>query len=163
VEELTRQRRQGQTMTDEERKRAQALFLESFRNNANVRLASSKAGIHRSLFYVWLEKDAEFSLEYKSAELDANDVVRAAIYQRAVMGVEEPVVAMGKVMYDKEGHMIMVKRYSDALLMRLASARMPEFRNDQKVEHSGSIDINGARESLLGKLAVRVKPSGEAE
>jgi hypothetical protein len=156
-------RRQGQRMNDEERKRVQAIFLDSFRNNANVRLASAKAGVHRSIFNYWLEHDPEFSVEYHEALADANDTIRAAIFQRAVMGVEEPVVAMGHVMYDKDGKMLTVRKYSDALLMRLAAARMPEFRNEQKVEHSGSLDLNGARDSLLGKLAIRVTTPVESE
>src|SRR5690348_12236367 len=92
-----RKRRPGQRMTKVERAQAQETFLKSFRNTANVRASCMAAGIDRTTIYAWLEKDEMFSLEYRQAELDANDMLRAEILQRATKGYEKPVVSMGKI------------------------------------------------------------------
>ncbi len=143
-------RRRGQTMSKEERKQAQETFLAAFALNANVMLSCRKAGIDRTLVYKWCEHDTEFNIRFKQAELDANDMIRGAIYQRGVQGVEKPALSMGKVVYeevpggiDEEGKPIvkrkplMLREYSDSLLALLAKARMPEFREKQQLEMSG--------------------------
>lgn len=138
-----RKRRPGQRMTADERRATQEKFLKSFSMTANVRAACMAAGIDRTLVYQWAEHDEAFSLKFKQAELDANDVVRAELFRRAVQGVEEPVVSMGKLVYvedeKKKGQMkpLTVRKYSDQLLSLLAKARMPEFRDKQQVEMSG--------------------------
>lgn len=156
---LTRKRRPGQHMSKEERVRVQEIFLQAFSMTANVRAACMKAGISRNTVYEWAEHDESFSLLYKQAELDANDLIRGELFRRAVQGYEKPVVSMGRQVFVREevnGKTIekplMEKVYSDSLLSLLAKARMPEFRDKQQVEHSGSIDVGGAKELLLQKL-----------
>jgi hypothetical protein len=41
---------------------------------------------------------------------------------------------------------------SDNLLAMLIKKHFPEYREKQQIEHSGSIDVNGARDALLNKL-----------
>lgn len=148
----TSQRRKGQRLSKQERETAQETFLQSFATTANVRAACAAAGIDRATVYTWMEHDEFFALRYKQAELDANDTIRAAIFQRGVLGYEKPVVSMGKVVYGQDGMPLMERVYSDTLLSLLAKARMPEYRDKQQIEHSGSIDIASARELLLQKL-----------
>lgn len=152
----TSQRRKGQRLSREERERAQDIFLKSFANNANVRAACAAAGIDRSAMYAWLEHDEPFSLRYKQAELDANDAIRAAIFQRGVLGYEKPVVSMGKVVYGQDGKPLMERVYSDAMLALLAKARMPEFREKQQVEHSGTIATKQSETSDLSEEDLRL-------
>src|SRR5713101_5545134 len=92
-------RRRGQRLTAEERKTAQHKFIDSFKRNANVTAACVQAGIDRSQIYRWQEHDEAFSLRYHQAELEANDMLLAAAWQRGVLGVEEPVVSMGNQVY----------------------------------------------------------------
>jgi hypothetical protein len=130
-----RTRRQGQRLTPEEKRIAQEKFLESFSNTANVRAACMKAGIARRTVYAWQEHDETFSLQFKQAELDANDMIRGEIFRRGVQGYEKPVTSMGKQVYvddpKNKGKQIplMERVYSDNLLALLARARMPEFRD----------------------------------
>lgn len=137
-------RRQGQRLSSEERKEIQHKFLESFKLNANVTLACMQAGIDRSQIYRWQEHDQNFSLEFKQAELAANDMLLAAAWQRGVKGVEKPVVSMGRQVFvkvkenGKEVEKPLMERvYSDTLLSLLMKARMPEFRDKQQVEMTG--------------------------
>lgn len=130
----TRKRRQGQRLTKEQKRIAQEQFLESFSVTANVRAACMLAGIDRTLIYYWQEHDEHFSLKFHMAVQEANDVIRAELFRRAVQGYEKPVVSMGKVVYGSDGVPLTERVYSDQLLSLLAKARMPEFRDKQQVD-----------------------------
>jgi hypothetical protein len=129
--------RRGQRLTPEQKEIAQNVFLTSFAQNANVTAACRTAGIDRSSFYRWQEKDETFGFCYKQAEAEANDVIRAAIFKRAILGIDEPLHYLGKLVTDEQKKPVTVKKYSDTLLIFLAKARMPEFRERQQVEMSG--------------------------
>lgn len=132
LDSSTRKRRPGQTMKASERQKAQNIFIQAFAQTANVKASCLQAGVDRSLIYVWLEQDVDFSLKYRQAELDANDVIRAAILQRGIQGIDEPVVSAGKIVYTPDGQPLLVKKYSDNLLGLLARARLPEFKEKDK-------------------------------
>ena len=130
-------------LTAAEKRTAQDIFLREFAQSANLTAACRQAGIHHDTFYRWTEHDETFSFRYKQAEAEANDVVRAAIFRRAVVGVDKPLHYQGRVVLDERGQRLTVKEYSDTLLIFLAKARMPEFRERQQVDISGQLDING--------------------
>jgi len=129
-------RRQGQRFTKEQRVAAQEKFLRTFSMTANVRAACMSVGIDRSTVYAWQEHDPDFSFKFNIASEEANDVIRAELFRRAVQGIDKPVVSMGKMVYH-DGKPLTERVYSDSLLSLLAKSRMPEFRDKQKVEHSG--------------------------
>lgn len=145
-----KKRRRGVRLEREERERAQAAFLDAFATSANLRAACKVAGVSRTTVYGWQEHDEAFSFRYQQAEADANDVIRAAIYNRAVTGVDKPLHYQGRIVQrevigpDGKRRLVdaTVREYSDTLLIFLAKARMPEFRDRQHVEHSGSLDVN---------------------
>lgn len=128
------------------KKESQRLFLEAYADHANVMLAAKAAGVHRSTVYLWLEHDDDFSFAFNQAKEDARDTLRAEIYRRGVEGWDEDVYQVGK--YAGKVH-----KYSDVLLIFHSKMMMPEYREHQHVEHSGSIDIAGAKEALLDKLS----------
>lgn len=153
----THKRRQGQRLTATERKETQAIFLQAFSMTANVRAACLKAKVSRNTVYQWAEHDETFSIEYKQAELDANDMVRAELFRRAVQGYDKPLVSVGKVVYDKDGKPMTERVYSDSLLSLLAKARLPEFKDKQHIEHTGKDGapievVNVTKEILKQKL-----------
>lgn len=120
-------RRNGQRLTKAERVAAQATFLDTFKLNANITAACMQAGIDRSTVYLWQEHDQEFALQYQQAEQIANDMLLAAAWKRGVQGVEKPVVSMGKQVF-VEGKPLMERVYSDTVLLRLMSWRIPGFK-----------------------------------
>ncbi len=147
-----RTRRRGQRLTKQERAIAQEEFLKAFANTANVRAACMKAGINRNTVYQWAEHDENFSFAFKQAELDANDMIRGELFRRAVQGVDEPVVSVGKLVYvqdekTKQMKPLTIKKYSDTLLALLAKARMPEFRDKSTldVNTKGSVEVYTVR------------------
>ncbi|HEY4032973.1 MAG TPA: hypothetical protein VGL94_03300 [Ktedonobacteraceae bacterium] len=126
--------------TLEERIVSQEKFLHSFSMTANIRAACMASGIDRSTLYYWKEHDETFSARFHIAEVEANDIIRAELFRRAIQGVTKPVVSMGKVVY-KDGEPLMEKVYSDNLLSLLAKARLPEFREKHSIEHSGTLQV----------------------
>ncbi len=126
-EAAPRKRPSGVKLRKAERERAQAAFLDAFAASANVTAACKRAGVSRQTMYAWQEHDEAFSLRYKQAEAEACDVIRAAIHEHAIRGWDEPVVSMGKVVY-VGGKPLMQHKYDSSLLAKLATARLPEFR-----------------------------------
>jgi hypothetical protein len=181
IDKLTpqRTRRRGQRMTPEERKIAQEAFIKALGNTANVRAACLQSGISHSIVYQWQEHDTEFAIRFKQANTDANWLLFGEAWRRALQGEEEIVISMGRIVYkevpvldnrgqptyDGKGKPIMrstgeplTKRVkSDRMLELLLKARLPEFRDKQHVDHSGSIDMTGVQEALFAKLSSAVR------
>jgi len=134
-----RKRPSGVRLHKAERERVQGVFLESFAVSANITAACKRAGVSRQTMYQWQEHDETFSLRYKQAEAEAQDVIRAAVHEHAVRGWDEPVISMGHVVYvgDKP---LMLHKYDSSLLAKLAAARLPEFR--EKVDINATVQGN---------------------
>jgi len=128
-------------MTDRARALAMTAFLASFSQTGNLAAAARTANIDRSTVYTWRETDPSFAARYQLAEEEAADYLRAAAFRRAVRGYPEFVVSMGRVVMDPNDatQPLLQTRYSDALLMALLKARVPEFRDTTKVEVSGTL------------------------
>lgn len=141
-----KKRRKGQHMTAKERQEAQDAFLKAYEKTANILTAAEQVGIDRTLVYYWLEHDEQFGFAYNLADKAANMRIEAEIHRRGVEGYQEPVWQMGQ-------YCGQITKYSDTLLIFYAKRRMPEYRDTQNINHSGSIDISGAKESLLDKLS----------
>lgn len=162
----------------------QKRFLKAYGDCGVVKYACKMARIHRSTFYLWRSRDQNFKACLVDAESDANDTLEFAAYQQGVEGVEEPAISAGQVVYNyvpvldddgkqmfddrgkplmKRGKMVTIRRHAPQLLITLLKARMPEkYKDKQQVEHSGSIDVSGARELLQAKInALREQGSGE--
>ncbi len=158
----TSARRPGHRLTEEQTHEAQEKFLKAFASNGNVRVACTAAGIDRSTVHAWTEHDEQFSMEYNLAKEDVNDAIRAEIYRRGMFGEERFVVAQGRIVNGPDGKPLTYREKSDTLLIFHAKSRMPEYRDKQQVEHSGSIDVSGAAESLFQKVAMGMSQESEA-
>ena len=147
-----KKRRKGQWMKAEKRIAAQAAFLDAYEHTANVLRAAERAEIDRSLVYYWLEHDERFLFAYNLADAAANAHIEAEIRRRAMEGLEKPLVSAGRVVYvevkDADGKRqkipLMIREYSDTLLIFYAKRRMPEYREKQ------AFDVNqvGATQEL---------------
>ena len=123
-------RARGKKLTTAEKRVAQELFLDSFRETANVRDAAKIAGVDRNTVYQWCKSSKVFKSAYDAALEDANDAIRSEIRRRAIDGWNEEVYQNGFCAGT-------VHKYSDTLLIFLTKARMPEFRDKQQVELTG--------------------------
>ena len=177
----TRVTRISRPLTPVERARKQQRFLKEYRESGNIKHSCKVAGINRSTFYEWRDHDEAFKAQLPDAVEDAHDTLEYAAHERAVRGVESFVVSMGRVVYEdipvldeqgkpklnknqdtimRRGKAIKERKYSDQLLITLLKANMPEKYKDQtRMEHSGTIDLSGAKDSLLAKLAIFTRTS----
>jgi AcrR family transcriptional regulator len=109
-------------MTDAQRTLAQQRFLDTFRAIGTISKAAVAAGVSRTTVYNWIRNDRVFQESFKDAEEDVRDAIREELHRRAIEGVDEPIYQRGVLV----GH---VRKYSDAILLKMAAARLPEYRS----------------------------------
>jgi hypothetical protein len=80
----------------------QKKFLKAYGECGVVKYACQIAGIHRSTFYDWRERDENFKKCLPDVEADADDTLEFAAYQQSVEGMEEPAISAGQVVYEYE-------------------------------------------------------------
>ncbi len=106
-----------------------AKFLKQLAKVPNVTLAARVAGFARRTAYEMKEADAEFAEAWEVAIADSVANLHAAVWDRAVNGLESYVVSMGTVVRDPknpEKHLV-ERKFNDAIAMRLLQAHMPEY------------------------------------
>lgn len=133
-------------------------FLAAFRATASITKAARAAKIDRHLHYDWLEDYPEYAAAFERAKEDAAQTLEDEAVRRAHAGTEEPVIYQGALCYewveviDKETGEVLtrkrkskpltVRKFSDPLLMFLLKGFRPDkYRDNSKVEISGSVDI----------------------
>src|SRR5713101_1645948 len=144
---ITRARRSTRPFTPDERKKKQSAFLKAFSEIGIIKYACRVAKIDRQTYYHWKNNDPEFQALLPDITDEANETLEYAAYEQSVLGVVEPVVSSGQVVYemepmlDEDGKqmfdskgkpimqrkgMITVRKYSPTLLITLLKARMPD-------------------------------------
>lgn len=124
----------------------QEAFLESFAQHGIVSRACKDAEIDRSTVYRWKEHDDKFLVRYNLALEEAKDAIREEIRRRAHDGYDEEIYQLGH-------YAGTVHKYSDTLLIFHAKMLMPEYREKTQVEVSGKLDVSGAKELLMERIA----------
>jgi len=126
----------GRNLTPDQRAEAQAKFLQTFEQTANITVSARAARVSRTTVYHWLEHNGPFGLAFHQAEGVANDVLEAEAYRRAVSGVEKKRVIFYKG--EQVGEET-VREYSDLLLIFIMKARMPDkYRETKVLQHTGA-------------------------
>jgi hypothetical protein len=169
-----------------ERKEAKTKFLAFLREDPTVSLACENIGRDRCTVYEWREKDEKFAKAWDDALERARDVGRSSIYKRGIIGWEEPMVSMGKVVYEddpvldekgeqkrdskgrpmtQQGAKVMVPKNSDSLALAWAKANLPEYKDKQQIDITAQIvDMaEQAKNELLADLAARVHEDKKQE
>ena len=128
-------------------RRAREAFLEALRQGLSVKAACEAANMGRRTAYDLRESDLDFKAAWDAAIEEGTDLLEDEARRRAFEGIDQPLVSAGKLVAT-------ARRYSDPLLVFLLKSRRPEkYRERSTVEHSGTIDVSGARETLERKLA----------
>ncbi|HEV3340367.1 MAG TPA: hypothetical protein VG125_08415 [Pirellulales bacterium] len=105
----------------------QATFLAAYAQaGGNITAACRVAGISRTSHYRWLKDDASYAERFQAAHEEACDAVEEEIKRRGQDGYDQPVVYHGDISRDEQGQPVVVRKYSDRLLMFRARALMPE-------------------------------------
>jgi hypothetical protein len=151
-------RNQGVRLTKAQRDTAQKAFLRAYASTSNIRASCMAAGVDRHTVWEWQERDLPFSILFTQAKEDANDLVRAEIWRRAMQGIEKPIISFGRVVTDDRGKPLTYKEPSDRLLEFLARSKMPEFRERQQLDVYTEIGTvaQQAKDTLLSDLAAMI-------
>ena len=144
----------------------QRRFLKALSETGSVTTAAAVAGTSRTRVYELRKADPAFGSAWEEAEEIAADRLEDEARRRAVEGVPEPLVSAGKLVRDDDGQSIMVRRYSDNLLLALIKARRPPQRErsvhfELPALHSMA-DAAGAMAAIVGAVAAGEITPGEA-
>lgn len=62
-------------------------FVDAYKKtNGNITDSSAIAGISRTTYYTWLEKDKDFTMQILDSEANLNDEIRQVLIQKAAEG-----------------------------------------------------------------------------
>jgi hypothetical protein len=140
----------------------QQQFLEYLAETGNVSRAAKLVGSSTARVYAMRHNDPAFRQGWDEAEEIAADRLEAEAWRRAVEGVDEPAVNAGRLVRDEAGNAVMVRRYSDMLLLALLKAHRPAKFNTRLA--TGAAAGGGAafdvRAMLLAKLAQLAAQTG---
>jgi len=133
----------------------QQQFLEYLAETGNVSRSLKLVGTSSARIYTLRNNDPVFRQAWDEAEEAAADRLEEEAWRRAVEGFDEPVVSAGKLVHDENGNAVMVRRYSDVLLIRLLAAHRPrkfDRRAAAAAATPGGLGVD-VRAMLLAKLA----------
>ena len=99
----------------------------------DVSAAATTAGVSKARVDEIRKLDAEFSAEWETAQRIWSDKLEEEARRRAVEGVREPLVSDGKIIRDDDGQPIVIRRYSDELLLAFLRTHRPEKFVDYRV------------------------------
>lgn len=118
------------------RREWRAKFLKFLARSGNVTMSAQAVGVSREYIYTLQSRSEKFAAQCKAAAKDAVERLEAAAWQRASIGVDEPIW-----MKDENGKPVQVdtvKRYSDTLLIFLLKALNPaKYREVVRQQISG--------------------------
>lgn len=104
-----------------------AAFLRAFTESGSILRACRLAGVARRSHYYWLQDDPEYVEAFADAQAEAIDNLQGEAHRRAVEGVRRMRFHQGKPIIDPQtGQPYIEHEYSDALLIFLLKANMPE-------------------------------------
>jgi len=119
-----------------------AEFIEALAQGVTVVSAAEAVDMSRSGAYKLRENDPDFADAWAEAYAASTELLEAEAFQRA-MGREEVVGV------DKDGQPVVVKKYSDILLMFLLKSRRPE-----KYRERMDVNIDTTRRIIVDLLQV---------
>lgn len=120
--------------TDSTRHPKKDAFLAAYRVSGNISTACTAAGLHRSTYYDWTEKDERFALEARQAYNEAGDLLEQHARDWATVGVPtvKEIYEDGKLVRREESRDI-----SATLLIFLLKGAKPEkYRERLDVQQS---------------------------
>lgn len=136
------------------------VFLEALMRCGNVTAAAAAAGISRDTLYNHRRRDADFAAAWEAAAELGADALEDEARRRAHDGVDEPLTCAKGLVLGEDGAPMLVKKYSDTLLIfLLKGARPQKYRDRAQVEVSGQLDINTLAAEADARFAAFVAAS----
>ncbi len=149
-------------------------FLEALAECGNVTSAAKAACITPRRLYQVRAKDEAFAAEWDECAELGTQALEDEARRRAYEGVEEPVTSVRGIVHNDDGTPLMVRKYSDTLLIfLLKGARPQKYRERSDVHLSGQLDFNtlaaeadqkfSAFATTAATASVLAKPDSETE
>jgi hypothetical protein len=114
----------------------QRAFCISLSRYGTITHACIEARVSYDDVFAWREKNVDFKRAWDQSMEISVDVLEIAAKQRALHGVQRPMVSGGKIVLGIDGKPIMLTDYSDRLMELILKGRRPDvFR--ERVTHSG--------------------------
>lgn len=111
-------------------------FITALTKHGNVTWACEQCGLSRVAVYAWRHDDEDFKDAWEAALEVGCDGLEDEALRRGAEGWDEPVFFQGQ-------ECGVIRRYSDALLIRMLQARRPEKFKDRR-ENTGIMQHTGA-------------------
>lgn len=145
------------TNLPEDVKMKQGAFLEAYRVTVNLQASLKAVRVEWPKYRDWCDNDAGFRARWDEIQDAAAQSLEDEAVRRAVEGVKRPVFYRGKPVFTGTGRsrrMVVEHEYSDTLLLSLLRRFRPAlYRDNQHVEHSGSVNLvdrlTAARDRLI--------------
>lgn len=109
-------------------------FLQAYSELGTISAACLRSGSARTTVYNWLAHDADFANAYLEANRAYGDVIRDAIHNRSIEGSPQPVIYRGQPVLDAHGNPVIERHFSDNLLIFMARAHLPEYKNQDDTQ-----------------------------
>lgn len=120
---------------------ARETFLANLARGLSVTGSAAAAGLSRSVVYVWQNEDPKFAAAWLDAIEGGTDTMEDEARRRAVDGVPEPIVTMGKLVRNADGSVMTVQKYSDSLLQFLLKGRRREKFGERVAEAPNGLSV----------------------
>ena len=101
-------------------------FLDTLSRTGNPSAACQASHLTRRAINRMRENDPVFARDYDEAMEEATDLLEAEAWRRALEGVAQPLIKAGQPVFDANGEPVVVRRYSDPLLVMLLRGCKPE-------------------------------------
>lgn len=115
-----------------------ARFLDLYPQYGTIEATLHAIGLKsRTSFYGWLKDDARFKADFEEVKAVYIEKLEQEADRRAIEGVNKPVFYKGQLVTDSTGKPVVIKEYSDTLLIFRLKALAPEKyreRIDNKVD-----------------------------
>mgnify|MGYP000622147894 CR=1 FL=1 len=130
----------------------QTIFINTLRENGNIRASCEKAKVNRATAYRERRSNKAFDELWDAALEDAGDTLEAEAWRRAVKGVQKPVFGSGGTGVGTV-EVGAVQEYSDTLLIFLLKGAKPEKYKDR-----GEISGPGGGPIPFKEIIAELKP-----
>jgi hypothetical protein len=137
----------------------QKAFLEGFSRTGTV-LRACKDVCHRITHYKWLRESEQYRRSFDDARALFGEHLREVAIDRALVGVEEPVIRRGSVLRDENGNVVTRRQFDRALLKALIQWASKPWDEQLRNYFSGSNATQGYTSAhTTSKTAKRAGPT----
>ena len=156
----------GPPRTDRTIQRARETFLAALARGISITGAANEAGLGRRTVYDWRDEDPDFAAAWNDALEAGADILEDEARRRAADGVDEPVIAQGRLIRNEDGTPLTVKRYSDTLMTLLLKGRRPNVYRERvsaDIEANVKGKIEHAPDDAFRDLIAAMEFAGRAK